>query len=121
MATARKPRLIDEIADDRIDAPEGFTPAVAQEAFTNAFAGAGETARQTVEAGRKIQEDAAHFWQQRFQSNSEAAAQFLKCKSIPEVIEAQQAWAKTATEQYTAYLSQMFDTMKDSFGKFGSK
>lgn len=119
MATVRKPRLIDEIADDRIDAPEGFSPAAATEAFTQAFAGTGEAARQAIEAGKKFQEETAQFWQQRFQSNSEAATQLLKCKSLPEVLETQQAWAKTASEHYTAYLTHMFETMQSSWGKFG--
>jgi Phasin protein len=121
MATVRKPRLIDEIADDRIDPPEGFSPAAATEALTQAFAGAGDAARQAVETGRKFQEETAQFWQQRFQSNSETASQFLKCKTMPDVFETQQAWAKTAAEQYSAYLSHMFETMQSSFTRFGSK
>lgn len=119
MATARKPRLIDEIGDDRIDAPEGFSTADAAETFAQAFAGTGDAARQAVEAGRKFQEETAQFWQQRFQSNAETASQFLKCKSLPEVLETQQVWAKTATGQYTAYLTHMFQTMQNSWGKFG--
>lgn len=119
MATVRKPRLIDEISDDRIDAPEGFSPTAAADAFTQAFSGAGDAARQAVENGRKLQEETTQFWQQRFQSNSETAAQFLKCKTMPEVIETQQAWAKTAAEHYTAYLTHMFETMQSSWGKFG--
>lgn len=119
MATARKPRLIDEIGDERIDTPEGFSPTAATEAFAQAFSGAGDSARQAVETGRKFQEEATQFLQQRFQSNSETAAQFLKCKSLPEVFETQQAWAKTAAEHYTAYLTNMFETMQSSFGKFG--
>lgn len=119
MATVRKPRLIDEVADDRIDPPEGFSPQAATEAFTQAFSGAGDAARQAVETGRKFQEETAQFWQQRFQSNSETATQFLKCKTIPDVLEAQQAWAKTAAEQYTAYLTTIFGTMQSSWTKFG--
>lgn len=119
MAAARKPRLIDEIGDERIDSPEGFSPAAAQEAFAQAFAGTGDAARQAVETGRKFQEETAQFWQQRFQSNTETASQILKCKSLPEVFEAQQAWAKTAAEHYSAYLTAMFQTMQSSFGKYG--
>jgi uncharacterized damage-inducible protein DinB len=119
MATVRKPRLIDEVAEDRIDAPEGFSPAAAQEAFAQALSGTGDAARQAVEAGRKFQEETAQFWQQRFQSNTEAATQFLKCKTLPEVFETQQVWAKTATEQYTAYLTHVFETMQNGWTKFG--
>lgn len=121
MATARKPRLIDEIGDDRIDAPDGFSATAAQEAFTQALSGAGEAARTAADAGRKFQEEAAQFWQQRLQSNTEAAAQFMKCKTFPEVLETQQTWAKTAAEQYTAYLTQMFETMQSSFGRMNGK
>jgi S-methylmethionine-dependent homocysteine/selenocysteine methylase len=120
MATVRKPRLIDEVTDDRIDPPEAMS-AAATEAFTQAFTGAGDAARQAVEAGRKFQEDAAQFWRQRLHSNSEAASQFLKCKSMPDVFEAQQAWAKTAAEQYSAYLTHMFETMQSSLTRSGGK
>jgi hypothetical protein len=115
MATVRKPRLIDEIGDERIDHPEGFNPTDAAEAFQTAFSGASETARHAVETSRAMQEELTQFWQQRFQSNTEAMTQMMKCKSLPEVMETQQAWAKAASDQYTAYLTRMFGVMQSSF------
>jgi hypothetical protein len=115
MATVRKPRLIDEIGDERIDHPEGFNPADAAEAFKTAFAGAGDAARQAAETGRALQEEATQFWQQRVQANTETMSQFLKCKTLPEFMETQQAWAKEATDQYTTYLTRMFGVMQSAF------
>jgi hypothetical protein len=115
MATVRKPRLIDEIGDERIDHPEGYSPTDAAEAFSTAFSGAGDAARQAVETTRAVQEELTQFWQQRFQANTEAMTQIMKCKTLPEVLETQQAWAKAATDQYTNYLTRVFGVMQSAF------
>lgn len=114
MATARKPRLIDEIDDDRIEAPDGFSATEATEAMSHAFAGAGEAARTALETGRQLQEEFTAFWQQRFQSNTETATQIMKCRTLPQVLETQQAWAKSFSDQYSSYLSRTFEMMQSA-------
>lgn len=114
MATARKPRLIDEIDDDRIESPDGYSASDATEAMSQAFAGAGDAARTALETGRHMQEEFTAFCQQRYQANSEAAAQIMKCKSLPEVLETQQAWAKDFAEQYSGYMTRMFGVMQSA-------
>jgi molybdopterin-guanine dinucleotide biosynthesis protein A len=118
MAQIRKPRLIETEGEDRIDQPDmPFATGDIPEALTQAFAGAGEAARQAIETGRTFQEEATAFYQQRLQSNSEAATQFLKCRTWPEMLDTQQAWAKTAADQYSAYLNRMFSLMQASVAR----
>ena len=118
MAPVRKPRLIDTDGDENISAPDDHvSESDPTQTFTQALSGAGDMSRQILATGKIVQEELVAFCQQRFQSNAEATAQIMKSKTFPELLAAQQSWAKNATDQYTSYMTRMTGLVQSAMSK----